>query len=78
MSSARSTLLYEISLYLDLPISEMKAKYGDVSDYLFSLCRKVYQKFRKKLCKKYRKNGVAKYYKSGFILNKYFSHYRYV
>ena len=28
MSSARSTLLYEISLYLDLTVSEVKSKYG--------------------------------------------------
>ena len=55
-SSARSMFSYEMSLYLDLPVSEVKAKYGDICDYLFSLCRVVYQRFRKKIRKKCRKN----------------------
>ena len=77
MSSARSTFLCEMSLYLDLLVSEVKAKYGVICDYLFSLCRKAYQRFRKKFRKKCRKNGVAEY-KSGCILNKCFSSYIYV
>ena len=51
MSSARSTLFYEISLYLDLPVSEVKAKYGIYVTICFHYAGRFIKNFVKNFAK---------------------------
>ena len=47
ISSARSIYRYEMSLYLDIPVSKLKSKHNDTCNYLSPLCQKIYLRFRK-------------------------------
>ena len=69
ISSARSLFLYEMSLYLDMPVSRLKSKHNDICNYLFPLCQRIYLRLRKKFRKLCKEGGVGKY-KSGHILHK--------
>lgn len=52
------TFFYEIILYLSVPISRIKSRYGEEFQYLFCLCRNVYRRFRKRFHRKFQKNFV--------------------
>ena len=66
LSSPLSTFFYEMSFYLDIPVSRIKSDYGGECQYLFRLRRKVYRrkKFRrkckKKRCGKYKTGGTLR------------------
>ena len=70
ISSARSLFLYEMSLYLDMPVSKLKSKHNDIP-YLFPLYRKIYLTFRKKFRKLCKEGGMGN-------TRVDVSHYRYV
>ena len=50
--SPYSNFMYEMSLYADIPVSELKKLFGYDCKYLFSLCDCVYRRFRKRFRKK--------------------------
>ena len=52
--SAKSTFFYEMSLYMDMPLSELKKEYKEVSKYVFPLSQKFYVRFRRRLRRAYR------------------------
>ena len=76
MMSPYSNFLYEVSLYLKIHVSELKKLFGNDCEYLYSLCDKVYKRFRRRFRKNCRKSGLATYI-SGENLHKCFSRYRY-
>ena len=77
VSSPYSTFIYEIGLYLNVPVSEVKKLFSEDCQYLFSLCDHVYRRFRKRFRKTCSKTSLATYV-VGQNLHKFFSKYRYV
>ena len=76
ISSPYSNFLYEVSLYLKICVLELKTLFGNDCKYLYSLCDKVYKRFRRRFRKNCRKSGLATYI-SGENLHKCFSRYQY-
>ena len=74
MSSPYSTFIYEIGLYLNVPVSEVKKLFSKDCQRLFSLCDHVYRQFRKRFRKSCSKTGLATYV-VGQNLHKCFSKY---
>ena len=72
-----ATFLYEVALYLDVPVSEAKKLLSDDCRYLFPLCEHVCRCCRKKFRKNCQKTGLATYI-SDSNLRKCFIKYRYV
>ena len=75
ISPPYSNFLYELSLYLEAPISEVKELFGRDCHYLHSMCEPVYRHFRKKFRKNCRKSGGLATYISGQNLHKCFCTY---
>ena len=61
ISSPYATFLYETGLYLNIPVSQEKLFSNDC-DYLFSLCHRVYRRFRKRFRKNCKKNWSSNLY----------------
>ena len=76
ISSPYSNFVYEISLYLNIPVSEVKQLLTKDCQYLYPLCEYVYKRFRKRFRKNGAKSGLATYI-SGQNLHKCLSRYRY-
>ena len=51
ISSPYSNFLYEVSLYLKSRVSELKELFGNDFEYLYSLCDKVYKRFKRRFKK---------------------------
>ena len=77
VSSPYSNFVYEVSLYLNAPISDVKVAYDDECRQLFKLCYNVYRAFRRNFRKKCKKGRLATYI-TGSNLHKCFTRYRYV
>ena len=76
ISPPYATFLYEIGLYLNIPVSQEKLFSNDC-DYLFSLCIVFIDALEKDLEKIAKKTGLATYI-TGSNFHKCFSKYRYV
>ena len=76
ISSLYSNFVYEISLYLNIPVSESKQLFAKDCQYLYPLCEYVYERLRKRFRKNCAKSDLATYI-SGQNLRKCFSRYRY-
>ena len=76
VSSPYSNFIYEVSLYLDARICDIKFVFEDEFKILFPLCEHVYHNFRKQFRRKCKGKKLATYI-TGENLQKCFTRYRY-
>ena len=72
MSSPYSNFVYEISLYLNIPVSEVKQLLTKDCQYLYPLCEYVYKRFRKRFRKNGAKSGLASVFQGIGMISRFF------
>ena len=72
MSSPYSNFVYEISLYLNIPVSEVKQLLTKDCQYLYPLCEYVYKRFKKRFRKDGAKSGLASVFQGIGMISRLF------